>query len=214
MFQFEGGRYPFTKSFTLYIILINLAAFVLQLFISGFTRLFALTPAMAFSGYFYQFFTYMFMHGGLSHIFFNMFVFAIFGFPVERILGRNRFLVVYFLSGIGSSLLYIAFTGVSDIPLLGASGAVFGILAAYAFKFPKNWIYIFGLFPMPAWLLIIFLMIEETFLGLLGLQPGVANFGHIGGIITGLLIMALWRIREREKGSKEFGERDFEFIWE
>ncbi|MCK4531420.1 MAG: rhomboid family intramembrane serine protease, partial [Candidatus Aenigmarchaeota archaeon] len=107
-------------------------------------------------------------------------------------------------------LMMTGLMGLFDVRLIGASGAVFGILAAYAFKYPKTWVYFFGLVPMPAAVMIVFFLVEETFFGIMGLEPGIANFGHVGGIITGLLIMAFWKLRERE--GKEF--RDWDYIWE
>jgi membrane associated rhomboid family serine protease len=190
-----------------------------------FNNLFALKPSVALSGQVYQFFTYMFLHATYvesvqgvmiypAHIVINMLILAIFGFPLEQTLGKRRFIIVYVISGVGSALFYIimmvGLMGTLDVSLIGASGAVFGVLAAYAFKYPKTWVYFLGLVPMPAAGMIIFFLIEETFFGIMGLDPGVANFGHVGGIITGLIIMTFWKLKERE--GKEF--RDWEYVWE
>lgn len=220
-------RYPFTQSLTFRIILINAVVWIVQLITYPFVDSFlALKPSMALSGHFYQFLTYMFLHATYvktsygatiypMHIGINMLILAIFGFPLEQTLGRKRFLTVYLLSGIGSAVFYLltmtGLMGISETSLLGASGAVFGVLAAYAFKYPKTWVYFLGLIPMPAALMIVFFLVEETFFGIMGLDPGVANFGHVGGILTGLMIMTYWRFRDREPG---FGDRNFEFIWE
>ena len=208
--------------YTAYIIIICSIIFAVQVissFTSGepigadpFTQIFALIPADALTGQYYQFVTYTFLHGGIIHIFFNMFILLIFGSVLERVIGVNRYLTLFILSGIGSALFYVILTGVSNIPLLGASGAIFGVLAAYAVKFPKNYVYIFGFFPMPAWLLIIFLLIAESVYGIFGLQPGIANYGHIGGLLTGLGIMLYWRWNDNKKKPKAF--RGFKFVWE
>jgi membrane associated rhomboid family serine protease len=207
--------YRFTESWTFYIILINVFFFIIQIVSPPFTDALALLPSLALSGHYYQFVTYMFLHGNLMHIAFNMFVFAIFGFPLEQTIGRKRFVSVYLISGIGSAVFYIlimtSMMGAYDASLIGASGAVFGILAAYAFKYPRQWVYIFGLVPLPAAALLVFLLIEETFIGVLGLQPGIANFGHVGGIITGLIIMSYWRLREERRRSLP---SEFRFVWE
>lgn len=212
MIRFRSD-YRFMESLTFYIIVINLAFFAIQIFLPIFTEILSLTPYLALSGHYYQFVSYMFLHGSLIHIALNMFVFAIFGFPLEQTIGRTRFVTVYMVSGIGSAVFYIlmmmSMTGIMDIGLLGASGAVFGVLAAYAFKYPRQWVYLFGLFPLPAAVLIVFLLIEEMFLGVLSLQPGIANFGHVGGIVSGLLVMSYWRLKERRKPA-----RGFQFIWE
>jgi len=210
MIRYQHGLdYKFTESLTFYIIMLNVIFFVIQIFLPVFTETFVLLPSLALSGYYFQFISYMFLHGSLIHIALNMFVFAIFGFPLEQTIGRTRFLTVYVLSGLGSAVFYILMMASYDISLLGASGAVFGILAAYAFKYPRQWVYLFGLFPLPAAVLIVFLLIEETFLGVLGLQPGIANFGHVGGIITGLLIMFYWKLKEERRPTREY-----QFIWE
>jgi membrane associated rhomboid family serine protease len=208
-------QYRFTESLTFYIIVVNVVFFVIQVVFPQFTDALALLPSLAVSGHYYQFLSYMFLHGSLMHIALNMFVFAIFGFPLEQTLGRKRFITVYLISGIGSAVFYIlvmmSMMGAYDISLLGASGAVFGVLAAYAFKYPRQWVYLFGLVPLPAAALLVFLLIEETFLGVLGLQPGIANFGHVGGIITGLIIMSYWRLREERRRSLP---SEFRFVWE
>jgi membrane associated rhomboid family serine protease len=218
-------RYPFTKSLTFRIIILNAIVWVIQLIAYPlFDVVFALKPSLALSGQVYQFFTYMFLHATYAetaqgvmiypaHIAINMLILAIFGFPLEQTLGKRRFMIVYVVSGIGSAIFYLlmmaGLMGVFDVRLIGASGAVFGVLAAYAFKYPKTWVYFLGFFPMQAAAMIVFFLIEETFFGFMGLEPGIANFGHVGGIITGLLVMAFWKIKERE-----IGERDFEYVWE
>lgn len=207
-------QYRFTESLTFYIIVINVVFFVIQVAFPPFTDTLVLLPSLAISGHYYQFISYMFLHGSLMHIALNMFVLAIFGFPLEQTIGRKRFVTVYLISGIGSAVFYIlimmSMMGAYDISLLGASGAVFGILAAYAFKYPRQWVYLFGLFPLPAAVLIVFLLIEEMFLGVLGLQPGIANFGHVGGIVTGLIVMSYWRLKEERRRIP----KGFQFVWE
>jgi len=197
---------------TYYLIAVNVIAFVLQVSIAGFTELFALTPALAVSGAYWQFLTYMFMHGGITHIFINMFVLAIFGFQFEGSIGPRRFLGLYLASGIFSAFFYLLLTGESFIPMLGASGAVFAVLAAYAFKFPNNIIFIGFFFPLPAKYAVIMFAIIEFFAGVFDLQMGVANFGHLGGIIAGVLIMYYWRIKDAHRRAPEFS--NLEFIWE
>lgn len=224
----ERTGYPFTGSLTFKIIIANVLVWIVQLIAYPlFDEIFALNPGLALSGHVYQFLTYMFLHATYvqgvygpmiypAHIAINMLVFAIFGFPLEQALGTRRFAIVYFVSGVGSALFYIAvmagLLGMIETSLIGASGAVFGVLAAYAFKYPKSWVYFFGLVPMPAAVMIVFLLVEETLFGFMGLQPGVANFGHVGGILSGLLIMAYWKITRNE--GRKFTERDWEFVWE
>jgi membrane associated rhomboid family serine protease len=221
-------RYPFTQSLTFVIIALNVIIWVLQILAYPvIDDLFALSAASLSEGRIYQFLSYMFLHATYvetsagvalypSHIAVNMLVFAIFGFQLEQVVGRRKFLALYLVSGVGSALFYLFVMNLmmeaAGASLIGASGAVFGVLAAYAFRFPKEWVYMLGFFPMPASLMIVFLLIEETFFGFMGLQPGVANFGHVGGIITGLLLMAAWKIAEIRKEKDEF--RHFEYVWE
>jgi membrane associated rhomboid family serine protease len=175
----------------------NIVIFVLQQTFFNFTEIFSLTPVMAFGGFFWQFITYMFLHGSVQHLFLNMIGLFMFGSVVETILGWRRYIAVYIFSGLGSAFLYIALTGVSStVMMLGASGAVFGVLTAYAFKFPKNWIVTFPGIPMPAALMVVFFVVIEFLFGVFDLQPGVANFGHLGGILTSLLIMFYWKKTE------------------
>jgi membrane associated rhomboid family serine protease len=195
---------------TISLVAANFAVFVLQALIEPFTSLVALTPTMAFAGYYWQFFTYMFAHGSITHLGLNMLALFLFGGIMERVLGPRRFALLYFISGVGSALLHIALTGISDIPMLGASGAVFAVLTAYAIKFPRNIIWVFPGIPMPAALVVVFFTVFEFASGVFGLEPGIANFGHLGGILAGALIMYYWKRAEK---SSSMGET-VEFIWE
>jgi membrane associated rhomboid family serine protease len=96
--------------------------------------------------------------------------------------------------------------------MLGASGAVFALLAAFAFKFPDRIVFIGFFFPLPAKYAVILFAALEFFSGIFELQMGVANFGHLGGIIAGLLIMWYWRRQERTRKSPRFS--GLEFAWE
>lgn len=208
---------------TISLIILNIAAFIAQGILGdAFTYSLSLVPAQAFSGALWQFVTYMFMHGGFWHITINMLVLLVFGGVVERELGRKRFLMLYFVAGIGSAFLYLGLTWVFTplyllpktalVPMLGASGAVFGVLTAYAFMFPRNWIFMFPGIPIPAALLVVVFAIVELFSGVFGLDPGTANFGHLGGILFGFLLMLWWRHRRRKKRPEGFG--DLQWIWE
>jgi membrane associated rhomboid family serine protease len=194
---------------TILLLVANFAVFMLQILVSGFTELIALTPTLAVSGMYWQFFTYMFAHGGITHLGLNMLALFMFGGVMERVLGWRKFALLYFVSGIGSALLHIALTGISSVPMLGASGAVFAVLAAYAYKFPKNIIFVFPGIPVPAAMLVAFFVIFELFSGFVGFSDSIAHFGHLGGIITGLLMVHYWSKRER-RGPLE----SVEWVWE
>lgn len=196
------------------LIVANIVLFILQLIIAPLTDLLSLTPTEALSGAWWQFITYMFMHGGLTHIMINMFVLFIFGVVIEHALGPVRYITLYLISGIGSALLYLALMGISNIPMLGASGAVFGVMAAYGFMFPRDKIIIFPIpFPIPAFTAVLAIAGLELFLGLTGLEPGIANFGHLGGILTGLGLTYYWKNR-KPKEEDVRAIRDYQFFWE
>lgn len=208
---------------TFSLIALNIAAFILQGVLGdAFTYSFSLVPAQALSGAVWQFVTYMFMHGGFWHIAINMFVLLVFGGVAERELGWKKFLILYFVSGIGSAFLYLGLTWAFTppyllpqtalIPMLGASGAVFGVLTGYAFLFPRNWIFMFPGIPIPAALLVVLFAIVELFSGAFGLDPGTANFGHLGGIIFGFLLMLYWRYNRKKGRAPELD--GFEWVWE
>lgn len=193
---------------TFAIVVICFAVFVLQVALGEqFTETFALNPIKLMSGAWWQIFTYMFLHGNVTHIFINMFVLMIFGFMVERILGTRQYLLLYFTSGIGSAILHLLLTGVMDVSMLGASGAVFGIITAYAIMFPRSIIFMFPGIPMPAILAVAIFAFLEFVFGVFGLEPGIANWGHLGGIIAGLAYMFFWK-REQRKRPR------IDFVWE
>ena len=199
---------------TVSLIAANVVVFVMQALIPGFTEAFALTPDSAIAGLqVWQFFTYMFLHGSLMHITFNMFVLFMFGTVIEHSLGERKYIFLYLVSGIGAALLHVGLTGLSDVMMLGASGAVFGVLTAYGFMFPKNIIFVFPGIPVPAIFAVVGFAALELFSGIFGLEPGIANFGHLGGIVTGVILMYYWKSRMRS--SRKWRDvRDFEYFWE
>ena len=138
--------------------------------------------------------TYMFLHGSLTHILFNMIALYFFGSRVEQRLGSQRFLALYFISGISGALVSLSF---STAPILGASAAVFGVMLAFARFWPRDQIYIWGILPIEArWLVVI-----STVIALLGIGTGVAHFAHLGGFLGGFLYLLYL---ERTQGAKRF----------
>ncbi|GJQ61855.1 MAG: rhomboid family intramembrane serine protease [Melioribacteraceae bacterium] len=140
----------------------------------------------------WQLVTYQFLHGGLGHIFFNMLMLWMFGMELENLWGSKKFLSFYLISGIGAGLfqLFLAplFSGGLG-PTIGASGAVYGIMLAFAFYFPDRYIYIYFLFPVKAKYLVVGLMVIE-FLSV-GNQSFTAHLAHIGGALFGLGLILL-----------------------
>lgn len=166
----------------------------------------------------YQLVTYMFMHGSFGHLFFNMFALWMFGNTLERIWGPNRFLLFYFVCGIGAGLAqelvqYIQYLTTLQgydnvriaanhiIPMseylnmlttVGASGAVYGILLAFGMMFPNSTIYIYFAIPLKAkWFVLIYGVIE-LFAGFTSVD-NVAHFAHVGGMLFGLILILYWK---------------------
>ncbi len=142
--------------------------------------------------------TYMFLHGGFFHLFFNMLALYFFGPRLEARLGSRHFLLLYFASGIMGAAMSLAFTPYARI--VGASGAVFGVLLGYARYWPRDTILIWGVIPIEArWLVILFTAIS-LFGGLGGGRDGIAHFAHLGGFLGGYLYLKLmeWRSPARQ----------------
>jgi len=202
---------------TVGLILTNVIVFAAQIiFDPWLTETFALRPVDALNGAWWQFFTYMFLHADPLHIFLNMFALFMFGVVMEQALGWKKYLFLYMVSGVGSALFYLLLTSVFipgdfTVLMLGASGAVFGVLAAFGFMFPKEKIYVYFV-PLPGLVAVLFFAAFELIAGLTGVMPGIANFGHLGGIITSALLMLVWKRTSRPKNEKEL--RQYQFYWE
>lgn len=183
-------KYTF-KSSCIYLILINCLAF---LFTSLFPRIqyyLGLCPAL-FVQYkmFWQPFTYMFVHGSLAHLLSNMLGLFFFGMSLEKAVGTKEFLLLYFVCGIFSGLFSLAFylvKGTYLAILIGASGALYGILFAFAVVFPRANIYIWGLLPIPSPLLVLIYAGIELFSQFYGVRANVAHFTHLFGFLASYL---------------------------
>jgi membrane associated rhomboid family serine protease len=151
-----------------------------------------------------------FMHASLGHLATNMFGLWMFGRPVESQLGTPRFALLY-AAAIASSAatqLLVAAALPDKAPTLGASGALFGVLAAYAMLFPDRWVVLlFPPIPMKAWVFVGIYAGFELWLGVAGLEPGVAHFAHLGGLVGGVLLMRHWRPRRGRPEAGESGPR-------
>lgn len=176
----------FTRSVTGRIILANVVVFALQsLFHPMFDVLFALIPRVVVEHFYvWQLGTYMFLHGGFMHLFFNMLMLFFLGSTLETVWGGRHFLKYYVACGIGAGLCSMVFS--YNSPVVGASGAVFGLYLAYAMVFPNNYVYIYFLIPIKAKHLLAGLVVFQLIMGLVG-PSGIAYFAHLGGMATGLL---------------------------
>ena len=144
----------------------------------------------------WQLLSYSFLHGGLSHLVFNMFGLYMFGAELERVWGARRLLVFYFVSVLCAALaqLGVAALSGSTVPTIGASGGLFGLLLGFAMLFPHRKIVpLIPPIPMPAWLFVLLYGVVELGLGVTGSLNGVAHFAHLGGIAGGWLTLRYWR---------------------
>lgn len=131
--------------------------------------------------------TYMFLHAGLWHLFFNMLALFFFGPRLEARLGGRQFLWLYFVSGLTGALLSLPFS--PRVGIVGASGAVFGVLLGFARYWPRERIYIWGVLPIEAWLLVVIMTVMSLWGGFGGAGSGVAHFAHLGGFLGGFLYL-------------------------
>jgi membrane associated rhomboid family serine protease len=168
------------------IIIANVVAFLFQLIFPWVTLLFAFVPAAVLLRP-WTVISYMFLHGGIIHILFNMWIFYIFGPRLEMRLGGRNFLTLYFVSGISGALLSAVTT--PHAAIIGASGAVFGIELAYAMFWPRDKIYIWGVLPVEVRWLVVFLTGMSLFAGFSGSGDGVAHFAHLGGFAGAFLYL-------------------------
>lgn len=144
--------------------------------------------------------TSMFLHGGFFHLFFNMLYLWIFGNNIEDFLGPFKFILFYLLSGLGASLAHIIFHPSSKVPMIGASGAIAGVLGAYLILYPGARVltlvflfFIIRIIPIPAFLILgLWLFVQLLNIGAGG---GVAWFAHIGGFLVGIGLIRVYRRR-------------------
>jgi membrane associated rhomboid family serine protease len=170
-----------------YLIGINVLVFIAFLLFPWRVYILALFPPFVRSGWVWQFVTYMFAHANWQHILFNMLGLFVFGYQVERRLGSAEFLLYYLLTGTLagiSSFGFYCFTNI-NIPLLGASGAIFAVELAYATFFPNSFVYIWGIIPLRAPVMVLGYTALQLFLPFTGLQRGVAHFTHLSGFAMG-----------------------------
>ena len=221
---------PITKNIIILNVIVFVLAYIFPQMLGYFAAFFPTSP------YFksWQIITHMFMHGGFMHIAFNMLTLASFGPVLERFLGDKKFLILYFLSGLGAFVLFnlwelfqlyqdakpmiaegYAFSdilygnfgeiprnleesamSVAEIlktPMVGASGAIFGVIAAFSVLYPNAEMFIMFIpFPIKAKVLFPIAIVVSLFLGISGSGENIAHFAHIGGALVGFLLVKYW----------------------
>lgn len=147
----------------------------------------------------WQLLTYALLHGGLLHLFLNGFAIYMFGPPIERLLGSRAFGSYFVVCVIGAAVAQLATLRLSigdgpAYPTVGASGGVFGLLLAFGMFYPRQRILLLiPPIPMPAWLFVTLYGALELYLGVTGTRSGIAHFAHLGGMVTGFLMILYWR---------------------
>ena len=147
----------------------------------------------------HQLVSHMFMHAGIGHLFFNMLMLFFLGPYVERALGPKKFLLFYLVSGFGAMIAHfgmmVALNSVGlNIPVVGASGALYGVLIAFAYMYPDvKLMLLFPPIPIKAKFLVLILIALDLFGGFGAYNLGIAHFAHLGGALFGFLLMYYWK---------------------
>jgi membrane associated rhomboid family serine protease len=193
-FNNYGNRFQQTTPVVLNLIIINAIVFFAQLILDrslDITGLFALYPFD--SGLFkpYQLVTHMFTHGGFLHILFNMYALWMFGTTLERVWGPKMFLIFYLICGLAAG---VAQLFLSDNPAVGASGAIMGLLAGFAYLFPNTEFFIIPIpFPIKAKYMVALYAAYDLFGGIHpGKADNIAHYAHLGGLVMGFILVIIW----------------------
>lgn len=224
--SYGGGGFSFGPLLTPIVkqlIIANVVIFFLMALLGAFSPgwqrsfvyLFGLVPNGIFSGFLWQPVTYLFLHSGFMHIFFNMFALWMFGAALEREWGRRRFLKYYFITGVGAGVFSVIVTTITvsagwmvagrfdpmAIPTIGASGAIYGILLAFGLLFPNTPILVMFLFPIPARIFVMIFGALAFLSALSGPGSGVSHVAHLGGMVIGYVYLRGDRLFYRTAGS-------------
>ncbi|PCI38542.1 MAG: rhomboid family intramembrane serine protease [Elusimicrobia bacterium] len=176
------------------LILVNVIVFGLSMVVGGqFITLFGLIPAKVIhERLIWQPITYMFLHANLFHILFNLFALWMFGMPVESQWGPRQFLKYYMICGVGAGIVNVFLTPDSLSPIIGASGAIYGLLVAFAMLYPDAVVYLYFFFPIKAKHMAILFGLVEFFAGTSSSSPTVARFAHLAGMVIGYVYIKWW----------------------
>lgn len=214
MGQYRMGGFQMMPPAVKNLLIINVVVYLISNFMGQAVQLFMYSNFSLFhwsSPHFkiWQFVTHMFMHapfngGGISHILFNMLALWMFGNTVENYLGTKRFLIYYFICGIGAAVCFLLtkslMGGVNpNEPMMGASGAIFGLLFAFGYLYPNMTVYVQLLFPMKAKYFVGIYGLIELIMGVYnGAGDNVAHFAHLGGMLFGFIMFKIWNIKSNK----------------
>ena len=176
-----------------FIISINFLIFILQ-YLSGMENelftIFGIVPSKTFGELMlWQPFTYLFFHGGIWHVLINMFVLWMFGSELEKFWGKKEFLRFFFITGIGSGLITILFSLSSTNPVVGASGAIYGVLLAYGLLFPNRLVYLYFLIPIKVKYLVMLIGAIAFFSSLNPGNSNISHLTHLSGMVIGFIYL-------------------------
>jgi membrane associated rhomboid family serine protease len=188
-------RYRFFNA-TIVLIVVNILVFLFS-FVDRqgrLTYLYLIPTYVLQAGAWWQVVTYMFVHAGWAHIFFNMLALFLFGIQLEQRMGSTEFLIYYFICGIGAGVATVfinSAAGMGLVPVVGASGAIFALLLAFAAYFPDARIFIFGILPMRAPVAVALYAGIEIVSQLVVPRSGVAHLTHLSGLVFGYLYLVV-----------------------
>ena len=215
---------PVCKNLLIINVIAFLATYVFRMRGIDLSDIFGLHFFASDNHYFWQYITYAFFHDNFSHLFFNLFAVWMFGYTLENIWGQKRFIIFCLVSCLGaalaqqityyfmySDLVNGVYSGVNigngitistseflnNLNTIGASGVVFGLLAAFGAMFPNSTIYFYFLIPIKTKWFVIGYMVIELFNGVTTTSDGVAHFAHLGGAVAGLILLWIWK-KQRE----------------
>jgi len=196
---------------TVLLIVVNMLAFLYETSLDDYSLNLLLESYGVVPGRLYlpSLITSMFLHGGWMHVLGNMWFLWIFGDNIEDTMGRGKYLLFYLLSGVAAALTHIVLNPSSDLPTVGASGAIAGVMGAYLIKFPHSRIltlvpifFFFTTFEVPAVLMLAYWFLIQIFSGAGSIartqasQGGVAWFAHVGGFLAGMLLVKIMGTRQ------------------
>jgi membrane associated rhomboid family serine protease len=204
-YSYQLGPGPLSPAVKV-LLITNVAAWLINLIVPAMTLSLGLSPKDVFTGFaFWQPFTYMFLHDtrGFSHILFNMLSLWMFGTELERMWGTRFFTKYYFVTGVGAAattlLLSLFSEGVYYSLTVGASGAIYGLLLAWAMYFPHRTIYFYFLFPIPARVFVLIVGAIAFLSSFGGPGSGIAHVAHLGGLVVGYVYLKMLRARPMDE---------------
>jgi membrane associated rhomboid family serine protease len=200
-YSYQFGPGPLSPAVKV-LLIVNVVTWLVNLIVPAMTLRLGLSPKDVFTGFaIWQPVTYMFLHdtGGFGHLLFNMLALWMFGTELERTWGTRFFTKYYLVTGVGAAMTTLAVSllseGIYYSLTVGASGAIYGLLLAWAMYFPHRTIYVYFLFPVPARIFVIIFGAIAFLSSLGGPGGGVAHITHLGGLVVGYIYLKTLRVR-------------------